>query len=63
MSDQGVNIDPNLVINDLLNQIQKLTADNTLLRVALQQYQSHTHSHAPEVAAPQDKSDAPDQTK
>ena len=30
------NVDPQAVINDLLDQIKKLTADNSILRAALQ---------------------------
>lgn len=64
MSDTGLNIDPNIVIQDLLQQVNKLTADNTVLRAALQQVQQNadTHTHA-EVVEAQDKSDVPDQTK
>lgn len=57
-----MNIDPNMVINDLLSQIQKLTADNTLLRVALQQHQAQ-HSHGEPAEITDNKADLPDQTK
>ena len=64
MSDTGLNIDPNIVIQDLLQQVNKLNADNTVLRAALQQVQQNAdnHTHA-EVVEAQDKSDVPDQTK
>jgi len=35
-----INIDPNLVIADLLEQIKKLSGDNAVLRVAMNQLQS-----------------------
>lgn len=35
MSD--INVDPNRIINDLLDQIRRLTADNAVLRAALGQ--------------------------
>jgi len=64
MSDTGINIDPNIVIQDLLQQVNKLTADNTVLRAALQQVQQNAEAHTHVEAAPsQDKSDVPDQTK
>ena len=41
-----INIDPNLVIADLLEQIKKLSGDNAVLRTALNQIQAH--NNAPE---------------
>jgi len=32
-------VDSNLLIQDLLNQINRLNSENTVLRVAVQQYQ------------------------
>lgn len=59
-----MNIDPNLVIQDLLSQVQKLTADNTLLRVALQQSTADQGGPVNAAAAPElDKADGPEQTK
>ena len=37
MSDNKMNIDPNLVINELLDQIKQLTADKALLQAAVNQ--------------------------
>ena len=37
MSDNNMNIDPNLVINELLDQIKQLTADKALLQAAVNQ--------------------------
>ena len=37
MSDNNMNIDPNLVINELLDQIKQLTADKALLQAAVYQ--------------------------
>ena len=39
MSDTNLNINPNEVIDDLLNQIKKLTADNAVLRAGMKQLQ------------------------
>lgn len=66
MSDTGINIDPNLVIQDLLQQVNRLTADNTVLRAALQQAQQERQDAVPQTAvvdAGLDKADGPDQTK
>jgi hypothetical protein len=52
----NLNVDPNAIINDLLDQIKRLSADNAVLRVAIQQMQAegtegaaapdeHTHDH------------------
>ena len=40
MSDNNMNIDPNLVINELLDQIKQLTADKALLQAAVNQLTS-----------------------
>ena len=40
MSDNNMNIDPNLVINELLEQIKQLTADKALLQAAVNQLTS-----------------------
>ena len=40
MSDNNMNIDPNLVINELLDQIKQLTADKALLQAAVNQLSS-----------------------
>ena len=37
MSDNNMNIDANLVINELLDQIKQLTADKALLQAAVNQ--------------------------
>ena len=37
-----INIDPNLVISDLLDQIKKLSGDNAVLRAAMTQLQNQT---------------------
>ena len=37
MSDNNMNIDPSLVINELLDQIKQLTADKALLQAAVNQ--------------------------
>jgi len=55
-----MSIDPNEVIQDLLNQVNRLTADNTLLRVALRQSQG---SAEPVPMITDSKVDMPDQTK
>tara|TARA_R100000742_G_C4271646_1_gene90626 strand:+ start:460 stop:654 length:195 start_codon:yes stop_codon:yes gene_type:complete len=39
MSDTNLNINPNEVIDDLLNQIKQLTADNSMLRAGMKQLQ------------------------
>lgn len=39
MSDTSLNINPNEVIDDLLNQIKQLTADNAVLRAGMKQLQ------------------------
>jgi len=52
MSD--INIDPNLVITDLLDQIKKLSGDNAVLRSALTQLQN---SMAEDTSAIVSKSD------
>ena len=40
MCDNNMNIDPNLVINELLDQIKQLTADKALLQAAVNQLTS-----------------------
>ena len=40
MSDNNMNIDPSLVINELLDQIKQLTADKALLQAAVNQLTS-----------------------
>ena len=40
MSDNNMNIAPNLVINELLDQIKQLTADKALLQAAVNQLTS-----------------------
>jgi hypothetical protein len=40
MSNNNMNIDPNLVINELLDQIKQLTADKALLQAAVNQLTS-----------------------
>jgi len=40
MSDTNLNINPNEVIDDLLNQIKQLTADNAVLRAGMKQLQA-----------------------
>jgi hypothetical protein len=50
-----INIDPNLVISDLLDQIKKLSGDNAVLRAAMTQLQNpsnDTESPAPIVSNP-----------
>ena len=39
MSDTNLSINPNEVIEDLLNQIKQLTADNAVLRAGMKQLQ------------------------
>ena len=60
MSTDNMSIDPNEVIQDLLNQVNRLTADNTLLHVALRQSQG---SAEPVPVITDSKVDMPDQTK
>ena len=38
MSD--INVDSNLLIQDLISQVNRLTSENTVLRVAVQQYRN-----------------------
>jgi len=40
MSDTNLNINPNEIIDDLLNQIKQLTADNAVLRAGMKQLQT-----------------------
>jgi hypothetical protein len=40
MSDNNMNIDPTLVISELLDQIKQLTADKALLQAAVNQLTS-----------------------
>lgn len=37
----NINVDPSFVINDLLDQIRRLTADNAVLRAALEQVKAY----------------------
>ena len=60
MSTDNMSIDPNEVIQDLLNQVNRLTADNTLLRVALRQSQGSAE-RVPMIT--DSNVDMPDQTK
>tara|TARA_R100000005_G_C4997279_1_gene203999 strand:- start:634 stop:822 length:189 start_codon:yes stop_codon:yes gene_type:complete len=59
MSDNNMNIDPNLVINELLDQIKQLTADKALLQAAVNQLTAainEMQSHPEEVASKSKKS-------
>ena len=59
MSDNNMNIDPNLVINELLDQIKQLTADKALLQAAVNQLTSainEMQSDPEEVASKSKKS-------
>ena len=47
------NINIESVINDLADQVKKLTVDNAILRAALAQAQQE-HSHAVEATTPSD---------
>jgi len=60
MSTENMSIDPNEVIQDLISQVSRLTADNTLLRVALRQAQGASE---PVPTITDSKVDLPDQTK
>ncbi len=54
-----MNIDPNLVINELLDQIKQLTADKALLQAAVNQLTAainEMQSHPEEVASKSKKS-------
>tara|TARA_B100000287_G_scaffold15952_1_gene16128 strand:- start:23120 stop:23311 length:192 start_codon:yes stop_codon:yes gene_type:complete len=55
MSDTNLNINPNEVIEDLLNQIKQLTADNSMLRAGMKQLQEML-VQVSEAAAEEDKS-------
>jgi len=57
MSDNNMNIDPNLVINELLDQIKQLTADKALLQAAVNQLTSAINEmqSAPEEVASKSK--------
>lgn len=46
-----LNVDPNAVINDLLEQIKRLSADNAVLRAAVNSLQSAAAASAQEEAA------------
>lgn len=48
------NINVEAVINDLAEQVKKLTVDNAVLRAALQSVQQETHTHPDRNGEPQD---------
>ena len=45
-----INVDLQVVINDLLDQVRRLTADNAVLRAAVSHLQSDRLSTPPSVA-------------